>query len=107
MDLQESGRKIGEKLFALLSSNQKKELAQFVRDYETGNIPADVSYTPLFRGQYFIPPQADQPLTEIREGDLYFCLEQHLVTVRGQVIPLTVKEFEIFALLILDIVNIS
>ena len=102
MDLQESGRKIGEKLFALLSSNQKKELAQFVRDYETGNIPADVSYTPLFRGQYFIPPQADQPLTEIREGDLYFCLEQHLVTVRGQVIPLTVKEFEIFALLILN-----
>ena len=72
MDLQESGRKIGEKLFALLSSNQKKELAQFVRDYETGNIPADVSYTPLFRGQYFIPPQADQPLTEIREGDLYW-----------------------------------
>ena len=80
----------------------KKELAQFVRDYETGNIPADVSYTPLFRGQYFIPPQADQPLTEIREGDLYFCLEQHLVTVRGQVIPLTVKEFEMFALLILN-----
>ena len=102
MDLQESGRKIGEKLFALLSSNQKKELAQFVRDYETGNIPADVSYTPLFRGQYFIPPQADQPLTEIREGALYFCLEQRLVTVRGQVIPLTVKEFEIFALLILN-----
>ena len=50
----------------------------------------------------FIPPQADQPLTEIREGDLYFCLEQRLVTVRGQVIPLTVKEFEIFALLILN-----
>ena len=41
-------------------------------------------------------------MTEIREGDLYFCLEQRLVTVRGQVIPLTVKEFEIFALLILN-----
>ena len=39
-------------------------------------------------------------MTEIREGDLYFCLEQRLVTVRGQVILLTVKEFEIFALLI-------
>ena len=102
MDLQESGRKIGEKLFALLSSNQKKELARFVRDYETGNIPADVSYTPLFRGQYSIPPQADQPFTEVREGDLYFCLEQRLVTVRGQAIPLTVKEFDIFALLILN-----
>ena len=39
-------------------------------------------------------------MTEIREGDLYFCLEQRLVTVRGQVIPLTVKEFDIFSLLI-------
>ena len=101
MDLRDSGRQIGEKLFALLSASQKKELAQFVRDYEAGNIP-DVPYLTLLRGQYFIPPQADQPLTEIREGDLYFCLEQHLVIVRSQVIPLTVKEFEIFALLILN-----
>ena len=89
-------------MFALLSASQKKELAQFVRDYEAGNILADVPYLTLLRGQYFIPPQADQPLTEIREGDLYFCLEQRLVTVRGQVIPLTVKEFEIFSLLILN-----
>ena len=102
MDLRDSGRQIGEKLFTLLSPNQKKELAQFVRDYEAGDIPADVPCTTLFRGQYFIRPQADQPLTEIWKGDLYFCLEQHLVTVRGQVIPLTVKEFEIFALLILN-----
>ena len=102
MDLQDSGRQIGEKLFALLSSNQKKELAQFVRDYEASNIPTDVPCTTLFRGQYFIPPQADQPLTEIREGDLYFCLEQRLVMVQGNVIPLTVKEFEIFSLLILN-----
>ena len=41
-------------------------------------------------------------MTEIQEGDLYFCLEQRLVIVRGQVIPLTVKEFEIFALLIMN-----
>lgn len=40
-------------------------------------------------------------MTEIREGDLYFHLEQRLVTVRSRVIPLTVKEFEIFDLLIL------
>ena len=83
MDLQDSGKQIGEKLFALLSASQKKELAQFVRDYEAGNILADVPYLTLLRGQYFIPPQADQPLTEIREGDLYFCLEQRLVTVRS------------------------
>ena len=102
LDLEDSGRQIGKKLLSLLSPNQKKELAQFVRDYEAGNLPADVPYSTLFRGQYFISPQADQPLTEIREGDLYFCLEQRLVTVRSQVIPLTVKEFEIFALLILN-----
>ena len=102
MDLRDSGRQIGEKLFTLLSSGQKKELSQFVHDYEDGNIPADVPCTTLFQGRYFVPPQADQPLTEICEGDLYFCLEQRLVTVRGQAIPLTVKEFEIFALLILN-----
>lgn len=98
-DLAETGRQIGEKLFALLSVSQKKELAQFVRDYEAGNLPADVPYSTLFRGQYFISPQADQPLTEIQEGDLYFCLEKRLVTVQSQVISLTVKEFDIFSLL--------
>lgn len=95
--MEESGRKIGEKLFVLLSPNQKKELAQFIHDYEAGNLPADVSYATSFQEQQSKP---DQSLTEIREGDLYFCLEKRLVTVRGQVIPLTVKEFDIFSLLI-------
>ena len=40
--MKDSGRQIGKKLFALLSPNQKKELAQFVRDYEAGIISADV-----------------------------------------------------------------
>ena len=35
-----------------------------------------------------------------RGGELYFCLEQRLVVVRGQVVFLTVKEFEILSLLI-------
>ncbi len=86
----------------MLSPNQKKELAEFVCDYEAGDIPTNVPYTTIFQGQYFFPKQADQSLTEIREGDLYFCLEQRLVTVRGQAISLTVKEFDIFALLILN-----
>lgn len=102
LDLEDSGRQIGKKLLSLLSPNQKKKLAQFVRDYEAGDIPADLPYTTHFRGQYFTPLQVDQPLTEIREGDLYFCLEQRLVMVQGNVIPLTVKEFEIFSLLILN-----
>ena len=100
LDLEDSGRQIGKKLLSLLSPNQKKELAQFVRDYEAGDIPADLPYTTHFRGQYFISPQTDQPLTEIQEGDLYFCLEKRLVTVQSQVISLTVKEFDIFSLLI-------
>lgn len=95
--MEESGGQIGKKLFALLTPNQKKELAQFIHDYEAGNLPPNVSYAAFFQEQQNTP---DQPLTEIREGDLYFCLEQRLVTVRGQIIPLTVKEFEIFALLI-------
>ena len=32
--MKDSGKQIGEKLFALLSASQKKELAQFIRDYE-------------------------------------------------------------------------
>ena len=98
----ESGRQIGEKLFALLSPHQKKELARFVRDYEAGGIPANAPCITIIRDQYSIFQQANQPLTEIQKGDLYFCLEQRLVTVRSQIIPLTVKEFEIFALLILN-----
>ena len=80
----------------LLNANQKKELTQFVRDYEAGNIPVDVPFS-FFQEKQNSP---DHSLTEIREGDLYFSLEQRLVTVRGQVIPLTVKEFDIFSLLI-------
>ena len=59
LDLGDSGRKTGEKLFVLLSSTQKKELAQFIRDYETGDIPADGLCTALFQSLYFIPPQAN------------------------------------------------
>lgn len=95
--MEESGGQIGEKLFALLSPKQKKELTQFIHDYEAGNIPASVSYAASFQEQQSKPGQS---LTEIREGDLYFCLERRLVTVRSQVIPLTVKEFDIFSLLI-------
>lgn len=40
------------------------------------------------------------PLTEIQTDSLYFCLEHRYVEVCGQPISLTVKEFEILALLI-------
>ncbi|WP_331001227.1 winged helix-turn-helix domain-containing protein [Lientehia hominis] len=97
LDLEESGRQIGEKLFILLSTRQKKELAQFVLDYKIGDIQTDILYAAFLQENQ---KTHGQSLTEIREGDLYFCLEQRLVTVRNQVIPLTVKEFKIFSLLI-------
>uniref|UniRef100_UPI00189E8F3D winged helix-turn-helix domain-containing protein n=1 Tax=Coprococcus comes TaxID=410072 RepID=UPI00189E8F3D len=46
--------------------------------------------------------QQKNPLTEIREGDLYICLEHRLVMIREQEITLTVKEFDILALLIMN-----
>lgn len=46
--------------------------------------------------------QQEDPLTEIREGDLYICLEHRLVMIQEQEIILTVKEFDILALLIMN-----
>lgn len=43
-----------------------------------------------------------QTLTEIREGDLYFCLEERKVCVCGQEIELTAKEFDALHLLIIN-----
>ena len=103
LDLEETGRQIGEKLFALLTVDQKKELTQFVLERETSSVnSADNLYLPIFRGRYSFPKKVNHPLTEVRSGDLYFCLEQRLVTIREQPIELTVKEFEIFSLLILN-----
>ena len=59
-------------------------------------------YQAIFRGKYSIPKKSSHPLTEARAGDLYFCLEHRLDTIREQPIELTVKEFEIFSLLILN-----
>ena len=98
-----TGWQIGEKLFILLTADQKKELTQFVLENESGSSTlADSLYLPIFRGKYSLPKKANQPLTEVQEGDLYFCLEHRLVTIREQPIELTVKEFEIFSLLILN-----
>ena len=103
LDLAETGWQIGEKLFALLSAEQRRELAQFVFESETNYAnPIYLPHQAIFRGKYSIPQRLNHPLTETRSGDLYFCLVQRLVTIREQPIELTVKEFEIFSLLILN-----
>ena len=66
-------------MFALLSVEQRRELAQFVFESETNY--ANPIYLPrqaIFRGKYSIPQRLNHPLTETRSGDLYFCLEQEM-----------------------------
>jgi len=43
-----------------------------------------------------------KPLTEIREGALYFCLEERKVCFGGLEIELTAKEFDALHLLIVN-----
>ena len=95
MDISETGVQIGEKLAFLLSEKQRKELAQYllgdmVSIADTGISSAKHNW------------KQDSPLTEIREGDLYICLEHRLVLVREQEIYLTVKEFDILVLFIMN-----
>lgn len=94
-DISETGRQIGEKLALLLDEKQRKELAQYL----VGDVlsTADTDVCSLKHNW-----RQDSPLTEIREGDLYICLEQRLVIVRKQEITLTVKEFDILVLLIMN-----
>ena len=87
----------------MLTVDQKKELTQFVLEGKTGGVNSLENLChPVFHGEYFVSKRIGQPLTEIREGEIYFCLEQRLVAIREQPIELTVKEFEIFALLIMN-----
>lgn len=96
MDASESGNKIGEKLVFLLDEKQQVELTQYLFDHSAG-ITVEPVHAHLKHGW-----QQNNSLTEIREGNLYFCLEHRLVTVRNQEIALTGKEFDIFALLIMN-----
>lgn len=58
-------------------------------------ISDDVLESPLLQ-------TATQPLMEIREGGLYFFLEERKVCVGGQDIELTAKEFGVLRLLIMN-----
>ena len=99
IEISESGDKIGEKLLMLLNVQQRQALIKYLlseekKDTDSADSPCD--------GFQIHDPQAeaDRGFTEIEMGELYFCLEQRLVRVRGQVIELTAKEFDILALLL-------
>lgn len=83
----------------LLSARQRQELVNYLLDSQKqqknpADSPFAISETNM--GQTVI----DEPFTEIRMGDLYFCQEQRLVYIGEQEIKLTAKEFDILALLI-------
>ena len=84
-------------MFAVLNARQQEELAWYILENK-GETVSDGAIT--FPSSHSVIEDSGQPLTEIRDGDLYFCLEQRFVSVRGQEIELTAKEFDILALLI-------
>lgn len=92
MDISETGVQIGEKLALLLNEKQQKELAQYLLEDMVSIVDAGANSA---KHNW----QQDSPLTEIREGNLYLCLEQRLVKAREQEIVLTAKEFDILFLL--------
>lgn len=99
LDVSESGRQIGEKLFAVLDPEQKKELTQYIFERDSqSDMDNPIVITPNHNPREY----QERPLTKIHEGDLYFCLEQRMVCVRSQEVDLTAKEFDILALLIMN-----
>ena len=83
----------------LLSARQRQELVSYLLDSpkqqnNLANSPCAISEN------YRVQTAIDEPFTEIRIGDLYFCQEQRLVYIGEQEIKLTAKEFDILALLI-------
>lgn len=80
----------------MLDESQRKELAQYLLE-SSEKIKVEIMCSAL-------KPRWQQqlPLTEFREGDLYICLEYRRVIVHEQEIALTVKEFDILLLLIMN-----
>ena len=98
MDISENGRQIAEKLLILLSDTQRQELVEYIS--HSLEQPVSVVNNPCATPNPIFPGYVDQPLTEIREGELYFCLELRKVCVGDTEVELTVKEFDALYLLI-------
>lgn len=83
----------------MLNTRQRQELEDYLlaskgQQNNPPDSPCDILET------YRVQAAIEEPFTEIRMGDLYFCQEQRLVCIGDQVIELTAKEFDILALLI-------
>ena len=98
MDLSENGQQIAEKLLVLLNDRQRQELLKYI--CHSLEQPVSAVKHPCATSNSRSPGYIDKPLTEIREGELYFCLELRKVCVGDMEIELTVKEFDALYLLI-------
>ena len=83
----------------LLNTCQRQELVNYLINSQ--KLQNDLANSPCAISEnYRVQTAIDEPFTEIRIGDLYFCQEQRIVCIGEQVIELTAKEFDILALLI-------
>lgn len=101
LDLSETGRQICEKLFVLLNAEQRADLTRYVLSGEQPSVAFRTDSVSIHSGSA-LQVTSMPPLTEIQEGDLYFCLEERTVRVCGQEIALTVKEFDALRLLLIN-----
>lgn len=83
----------------LLNAKQHMELVRYIHETDS---KCDNYYCNDSTFQSELKYGMGQPLTEISIDDLYFGLENRTVMVRGQEIELTAKEFDIFAILIMN-----
>lgn len=82
----------------MLGTEQQQEFIQFILNrIEQMNWLSKYHYLPYETLKY-----DEQPLTEIQEGELYFCPELRKVRIGNTEIELTVKEFDALQLLILN-----
>ncbi len=84
----------------MLNDTQQRELAEYIT-YSLEKPDSAIKY-PCAMPVPISPGYVDQPLTEIREGELYFCLELREVCIGDTEIELTVKEYDALHLLILN-----
>lgn len=82
----------------MLDGRQQQELAEYIS--HNLELPVSAVEHPCVTPDSISHVYVDQPLTEIREGELYFCLELRKVCVGNTEIELTVKEFDALYLLI-------
>ena len=99
LDLSEPVQQIGEKLFAVVDDRQRQELIQYIL---AQNSRVCSNTFPYSASVHALSDSINTKLTEIRTESLYFCLENRTVSVCDTEINLTVKEFDIFALLIMN-----